>query len=275
MPRSTKKEKLTKREPAKAARVGRRSVAAKPRTPKKPAPQKKPAPPKPALKKPAPKKPAPKKPAPKKPPPRPRRSPEEAKTTILEAARRLLSERGPDAVGLKDVARAAGVSHALVSHYFGTYGELVEAVMEAHVLSFRTKMLADIASSPAASPAAWVDRFFEQLSDPLHARLSMWAVLSGRFEREDFFSRRHQGLRLVADALELRMGELLPGAAPPSREDLERLLALVIASATGYSAMRSLIWPMFGRAATPERDRAFRELLLRAVFREAASGARP
>jgi len=209
-----------------------------------------------------------------KPQPRPRRSPEEAKRTILEAARQLLAERGPDAVGLKDVARAAGVSHALVSHYFGTYGELVEAVMEAHVLSYRAELLSEITRSPDASPAAWLDRLFEQIADPLHARLSMWAVLSGRLERDDFFSRRQQGLRLVADAIEARIGELLPGVTPPAREDLERLLALVIVSATGYSAMRSLLWPMFGRAATPERDRNFRELLLRVVLREAQDAPR-
>jgi AcrR family transcriptional regulator len=56
-----------------------------------------------------------------------RRTPEEARTLILDAADSVFREHLPDVVGLKDVARAAGVSHALVTHYFGTYAGLVAA----------------------------------------------------------------------------------------------------------------------------------------------------
>ena len=59
-----------------------------------------------------------------------RRSPDEARTLILDAADRVFAKKLPDAVGLKDVAREAGVSHALVTHYFGTYDGLVEATLE-------------------------------------------------------------------------------------------------------------------------------------------------
>ena len=59
-----------------------------------------------------------------------RRSPEEARTLILDAADAVFREHLPDAVGLKEVAKAAGVSHALVTHYFGTYANLVEAALE-------------------------------------------------------------------------------------------------------------------------------------------------
>src|SRR5690349_10474032 len=58
-----------------------------------------------------------------------RRDPETARAEILDAAERVLSTRPPDQVGLKDVAEVAGVSHGLVSHYFGTYAELVEEVL--------------------------------------------------------------------------------------------------------------------------------------------------
>jgi AcrR family transcriptional regulator len=45
-----------------------------------------------------------------------RRNPEEARRVILRAAIRTISKQGPAAYGLKDVASAAGVSHALVTH---------------------------------------------------------------------------------------------------------------------------------------------------------------
>ena len=57
-----------------------------------------------------------------------RRSPELAKQEIMDAAERVFVEFQPDQVGLKDVAREAGVSHALITHYFGTFANMIEAV---------------------------------------------------------------------------------------------------------------------------------------------------
>ena len=68
---------------------------------------------------------------------RARRSPEEARALILEAAERVFATHLPDVVGLKDVAREAGVSHALVTHYFGTYSALVEATLERRFFKLR------------------------------------------------------------------------------------------------------------------------------------------
>ena len=45
---------------------------------------------------------------------------------------------------MKDVARGAGVSHALVSHYFGTYDALVEAVLERRAEAIRRGGFADL-----------------------------------------------------------------------------------------------------------------------------------
>ncbi|HHH11020.1 MAG TPA: TetR/AcrR family transcriptional regulator, partial [Sorangium sp.] len=67
-----------------------------------------------------------------------RRSPEEARSHILAAARRVFAVQGPDAVGLKEVAREARVSHGLITHYFGRYEALVEAVLEE--AAWRTQM---------------------------------------------------------------------------------------------------------------------------------------
>ena len=50
-----------------------------------------------------------------------RRSPELARQELLDAAERLFRDLPPDQVGLKDIGREADVSHALVTHYFGTY----------------------------------------------------------------------------------------------------------------------------------------------------------
>lgn len=194
------------------------------------------------------------------PSPRTRRSPDEARRLILDAAERLLAERGPDAVGLKDVAKAAGVSHALVSHYFGTYEGLVEKTLEEQANKVRRELIEHMVASSNDGPKAWLDQLFSALGHPLHGRLSAWAILSRRFESEDFFPRREQGMREVANAIEAHFRARL-GALPFSRDDLEFALLLVMASAYGYSVGRSLLWASLAREATSERDAWFRERL--------------
>src|SRR3954453_19604807 len=74
--------------------------------------------------------------------PRRRRSPELARQEILDAAERVFAESQPDQVGLKQVAREAGVSHALITHYFGTYAGLLEATLERRLRVMRQTVVA-------------------------------------------------------------------------------------------------------------------------------------
>src|SRR5438128_1297088 len=76
------------------------------------------------------------------PPGRRRRPPELARQEILDAAERVFARFQPDQVGLKEVAREAGVSHALITHYFGTYAGLVEAALERRNRATREAALA-------------------------------------------------------------------------------------------------------------------------------------
>src|SRR5262249_27617645 len=69
--------------------------------------------------------------------PRRRRTPERARQEILDAAERVFARSQPDQVGLKEVAREAGVSHALITHYFGTYAGLLEAALERRIRATR------------------------------------------------------------------------------------------------------------------------------------------
>ena len=59
-----------------------------------------------------------------------------AKATIRNTALRLFADRGPDAVTVRDVAAAAGVSPGLVMHHFGSKAGLREAVDEHVAHSF-------------------------------------------------------------------------------------------------------------------------------------------
>jgi AcrR family transcriptional regulator len=148
-----------------------------------------------------------------------RRSPDEARAHILDAAERVFAEHLPDVVGLKDVAREAGVSHALVTHYFGTYSALVEAALERRFARALDRLMGELGALFEASPdltailASYRRAVASAAGDPVTVRLATWAVLSGRAVAADFFSHRLRGLKLLADALQAR--SKLP------REDLE------------------------------------------------------
>jgi AcrR family transcriptional regulator len=55
---------------------------------------------------------------------------------ILQAARRLFAESGIEAVGIRDIAGAAGVSHGLVQRYCGTRAQLVAGIVQEEVERF-------------------------------------------------------------------------------------------------------------------------------------------
>jgi AcrR family transcriptional regulator len=178
-----------------------------------------------------------------------RRTPEEARKQILEAAERVFATRLPDAVGLKDIAAEAGVSHALVTHYFGTYEALVEATLERRISVLRdelVRVVMQLATENAEAKsilAAYRNAVAKAAADPTTVRLAIWALVSGRASADDFFSHRVQGLKALTDFASTR--------SKAAREDLEFLfiaafgLALVsrlagraLAGALGHKATR-------------------------------------
>jgi AcrR family transcriptional regulator len=167
-----------------------------------------------------------------------RRSPEEARELILDSADRVFATKLPDAAGLKDVAKAAGVSHALVTHYFGTYDALVEATLERRFHRLRDQLLPILMgliqeeTDVSAMLRAYRKVVMDAMNDPTLLRLGIWSALSGRARGADFFPHRIQGLKLLADALASR--------SKAGREDIE------IALVTSFSL--ALTWKGLGNA---------------------------
>ncbi len=187
-----------------------------------------------------------------------RRDPEAARELILVAAEHVFAVHSPDVVGLKDIARKAGVSHALVSHYFGTYDRLVDAVLERRAAKTRAGVFAELLDPDVElRPGALLDRLWESAADPTTVRLSAWIMLNGRLDRADFFAARVQGMRLVADALSKRLrtrrGERV------ARADIEFLLMAALTLVHGYAIGRGALNASLGHAATTEADADFRK----------------
>ena len=200
-----------------------------------------------------------------------RRTPEEAKALILSAALELFAQHGPDAVGLKEVAGQAGVSHGLVTHYFGTYEALVEAAFQEHVDRAQAATLGRVDELIEGGPKAWVALAAAHLSDPTYGRLVVWALMSGRLGADDFITHRAQGLRRLLDAIEGRFRGV-------DRSKLEFAVILVMSASLGYSLARKALWGSLGaeadcdagtnaRSTDSERDAWFQEQLSEVVVR--------
>lgn len=74
-----------------------------------------------------------------------------ARARIRDETLRLFSERGPDAVAVRDIAAAAGVSPALVVRHYGSKDGLCGAVEE-HVARVFEALLAEVIEPAGAEP---------------------------------------------------------------------------------------------------------------------------
>jgi TetR/AcrR family transcriptional regulator, repressor for neighboring sulfatase len=211
-----------------------------------------------------------------------RRPPEAARREILEAAMRVFRHHHPDEVGLKEVAREAGVSHALITHYFGSFGGLCDAALELRVVALRELMIARMSLAGGLDrPGELLATLFEALEDPVHRRLWMWALATERTAAQDFFPLRHQGLRLVAERVASSIAAATGADASAILPETERILLAGVAAAYGYTIGRQALIGALGKQPSRELDRALqdslgemmREHLLRHAERQAGQAA--
>lgn len=204
-------------------------------------------------------------------PTRKRRSPEETRELILDAAEGLFVEKGPDAYSVQDIARAAGVSRPLVLHYFAQYEEIVEAVLRRRNAALASRVLSKLLATEGALDAQTVLRsLLEALATPVHAKLLAWAALSGRAGRLAVV--KNAGLSRIIDAVELRVGREASdrNREVPTRASLERALLVASAAVIGFATCRTILLPAFGRTDDEEGsdhfERALREVALSSLF---------
>jgi AcrR family transcriptional regulator len=182
-----------------------------------------------------------------------RRSPEEARVEILDAAERVFVEFQPDQVGLKEVAREAGVSHALITHYFGTYAGMIEAVLERRIRILRDRLLERMREADALSkPGEILQQLFRGLEDPVHLRLTKWLLASERPAAAHAFALRDHGLQLVAHQV---ASTLDPKATREQIGKIEIALLAAVASAYGYALGKYSLAGAVGRQVSTDLDR--------------------
>jgi len=138
--------------------------------------------------------------------PRTRRTAEQARRLILDAAEARLREGGPEALRLKDIARDAGISHPTILHHFESREGLVQALLLRGMDRLESALAAVVEAAPATpqTVTAATERIFAALGDAGHARLLAWRALEAGTpdpERED------PVLRRLADLVHARRAE--------------------------------------------------------------------
>jgi TetR/AcrR family transcriptional regulator, repressor for neighboring sulfatase len=191
--------------------------------------------------------------------PRRRRSPELARQEILDAAERVFARSQPDQVGLKEVARETGVSHALITHYFGTYAGLIEAALERRTRATREAALARLREPEALSrPGELLALLFRALQDPVHLRLLRWMLASERPAASHAFALQDRGLAVIAEQV---ARALSPEPTPALLRDVEITLLTAVSAAYGYALVKHTLAPALGREPSHELDDEVRHAL--------------
>ena len=185
-------------------------------------------------------------------PTRRRRAPELARQEILDAAERVFVASQPDQVGLKDVAREAGVSHALITHYFGTYAGLIEAALERRLRTLRETMLRRLREAGALSrPDELLGLLFHALEDPVHLRLIRWLLTSERPAAATAFGLQDRGLAVIAGEV---ARALEPRASAALIHEIELTLLTAVSAAYGYAMSKDALVAALGREPSRELD---------------------
>jgi AcrR family transcriptional regulator len=142
-----------------------------------------------------------------------------ARAVIRDEALRLFAERGPDAVTVRQIAAAAGVSPGLVIHHFGSKDKLRDAV-DAHVLAMFGAMLAELTTGDLHDPGAagsLAEAVVRHLppDSPVPAYLRR-LLLDGGDSGRELFRRLYQGSRAALDTM-AEAGLAARGADPEVR----------------------------------------------------------
>ncbi len=188
-----------------------------------------------------------------------RRTPEAARQLLLDAAERVFASEHPGDVGLKDIAREAGVSHALITHYFGTYAGLVEATLERRLAALRERIRERLGEAGALSrPEELLGVLFQALDDPVHLRLMKWLAASERPSAIHAFALQHKGLAQIARQV---AAAIRPDPSSQLIETIELALATAVSAATGYAVMKMALAGALGREPSPALDAAVQRTL--------------
>lgn len=165
-----------------------------------------------------------------------RRTPEEARAVILDAAEKRLGRLGLDGLNVVGVAKEAGLSHASVIHHFGNTAGMRQALDD----RMAAALLGDLvqALKTNTEPKEILAAVFNAMAGAGHAKLLAWRALN---ETE---------ADLPDPAVQRLFGELIRRAGERFAEideaELRNCLVLITTSAIGLGVSGSALPALIG-----------------------------
>ena len=203
-----------------------------------------------------------------------RRTADEARTEILDAAQSRLDAGGPDAIRLQDIARDIGISHPTILHHFGSRNGLIGALDERAIRALTTdvgRMLADDGADIAG--ADLIERVAQTMDQQGLARLIAWWAMR---DSQRAATGEVDPATLVSEVSKLiHARSASPGLSTSPDDSLERVtfgVRLAVVAMFGDALIGDEMSQLEGSEREAERHR-FRawlaELLLEGLTREA------
>lgn len=196
---------------------------------------------------------------------RTRRTPEEARRLILEAAQARLARTGPEGLRLQDIAADAGLSHPSILHHFGSREGLVRALTSQAVEELKQTLLAALTSSASASTEALLEQVFNAFRNGLAQRLAWLATVDPDGSKGGHAQVLHQ----IIEVAHARRAANAPPGKQIAREDTEAQVHLVAVAAFGDAMFGAQLRRSAGQqpsAAADQRFRAWFAALLQAPW---------
>jgi AcrR family transcriptional regulator len=197
--------------------------------------------------------------APRKSPPNPapgkraRRTPEEARRLILDTAQAAIARTGPEGLRLQDIAAAAGISHPLILHHFGSREGLVRALTQEAVIELKDKLVATLTAGDY-SPGNQIDRVFDAFRGGLAQRMAWLATVDPGGDQSASMMIQRQ----IIDHLHARRLAAAPPGTIVRREETEDLVHLVAVAALGDALFGAQLRRSAGIAEDAEAEPRFR-----------------
>ncbi len=192
---------------------------------------------------------------------------------LVEAAIALAHERGFQAIGVRQIASAAGVTPGMIAYYFGGKRGLYEAMIDATYQRVVERMRAfvDQPAAPGDDPIGrLVQLQISTLADtPWLPPLLVREVLARESPLREFFAAR------IANGPGVLVPQMLRRemAAGRIRDDLEPLLLML--SIVGMGMFAYLMQPVVGEALGYQLDEDFRDRMIAHVRALLARGLAP
>jgi TetR/AcrR family transcriptional regulator, repressor for neighboring sulfatase len=193
--------------------------------------------------------------------PRRRRTADEARREILEAAERRLAQSGPMGLRLQDIAADVGISHPAVLHHFGSREGLVHAVIQRSIIALQedlVRSLSETQRGEAPDAAALFEHVFETLAGGGHARLMAWLLLTGYDPFNEKARANWAQIGQVSHALRL---ERRKGERKPTYEDTMFAIVLPALALFGQALAGKSTFRVAGLDADPTAPKRFRKWL--------------